>query len=172
MHKKPSMRPSGLLFHLFGIQTLGTNRRQFAYQFIPCIPELESCGSTWRRTGKHGSSAPQQRITQPTSWPYMETPTWSSTEQVARPAKKWLHRSIGDLWRHPVDCGHGGAKCDGPCRVRDDDDYSTNRRIAMLLGALTSATTPRHRTLNFGSLTPEFTFCRVCIPKRLNYAIS
>jgi len=34
MHKKPSVRPSGLLFHLFGIQTLGTNRRQFAYHSL------------------------------------------------------------------------------------------------------------------------------------------
>ena len=53
-----------------------------------------ACGSTWRRhTGKHGSSAPHQRITQPTSWPHVASPTWSSTEQLARPAMKRFHPS-------------------------------------------------------------------------------
>ena len=53
-----------------------------------------ACGSTWRRhTGKHGSSAPHQRITQPTSWPHVASPTWSSTEQLARPATKQFHPS-------------------------------------------------------------------------------
>jgi len=53
-----------------------------------------ACGSTWRRhTSKHGSSAPHQRITQPTSWPHVASPTWSYTEQVARPATKRLHAS-------------------------------------------------------------------------------
>ena len=48
-----------------------------------------ACGLTWRRhTGKHGSSAPHQRITQPTSCPQVASPTWSSAEQVARPATK------------------------------------------------------------------------------------
>jgi len=58
---------------------------------------IEACGSArWRHTGKHGSSAPHQRITQPTSWPYMGSPTWSPTEQVARPAMKRFHPSY---WR-------------------------------------------------------------------------
>jgi len=53
-----------------------------------------ACGSTWRRhTGKHGSSALHQPITQPTSWPHVASPTWSSTEQVARPATKQFHTS-------------------------------------------------------------------------------
>ena len=53
-----------------------------------------ACGSTWRRhTGKHGSSAPHQHITQPTSWPHVASSTWSSTEQVARPATKRFHPS-------------------------------------------------------------------------------
>jgi len=53
-----------------------------------------ACGSAWRRhTGKHGSSAPHQRITQPTSWPHVASPTWSSMEQVARPATKRFHPS-------------------------------------------------------------------------------
>ena len=53
-----------------------------------------ACGSTWRRhTGKHGSSAPHERITQPTSWPHVASPTWSSTEQLARPATKRFHTS-------------------------------------------------------------------------------
>jgi len=53
-----------------------------------------ACGSARRRlTGKHGSSAPHQRITQPTSWPHVASPTWSSTEQVARPATKRFHPS-------------------------------------------------------------------------------
>jgi len=43
--------------------------------------------------GKHGSSAPRKGITQPTSWPYVASPTWSSTEQVARPITKRLHPS-------------------------------------------------------------------------------
>ena len=47
-------------------------------------------GLTWWHTGKHGSSAPHQRITQLTSWRQVASPTWSSTEQVARPATKWL----------------------------------------------------------------------------------
>ena len=51
--------------------------------------DIWACGSTWRRhTGKHGSSAPHQRITQPTSCPQVASPTWSSAEQVARPATK------------------------------------------------------------------------------------
>jgi len=54
-----------------------------------------ACGSTRRRhcTGKHGFSAPHQRITQLTSWLHVASPTWSSTEQVARPATKRLHTS-------------------------------------------------------------------------------
>ena len=53
-----------------------------------------ACGSTWRRhTGKRGSAAPQQRIIQPTSWPHVASPTWSSTEQVARSATKRFHPS-------------------------------------------------------------------------------
>ena len=49
---------------------------------------------TWRHhTGKHGSSAPHQGITQPTSWPHVASPTWSSTEQVARPATIRFHTS-------------------------------------------------------------------------------
>ena len=54
-----------------------------------------ACGSTWRRhSDKHAcSSAPHQRITQPTSWPHVASPTWSSTEQVARPATKRFHPS-------------------------------------------------------------------------------
>ena len=51
-------------------------------------------GSTWwHHTGKHGSSAPHQRIAQPTSWPHVASPTWSSTEEVARPATKRFHPS-------------------------------------------------------------------------------
>ena len=51
-------------------------------------------GLTWRRhTGKRGSSAPHQRITQPTSWPHVASPAWSSTEQLARPATKRFHTS-------------------------------------------------------------------------------
>ena len=65
---------------------------------IPHIPSTHlgiwACGSTWRsHTGKRGSSAPHQRITQPTSWPHVASPTWSSTEQVARPATKRFHVS-------------------------------------------------------------------------------
>ena len=53
-----------------------------------------ACGSTWRRhTGKRGSSARHQRITQPTSWPHLASPTWLSTEQLARPATKRFHPS-------------------------------------------------------------------------------
>jgi len=52
-----------------------------------CISVFGRVGSTWRHTGKHGSSVPHQRIIQPTSWPS----TWSSTEQVARPATKRFH---------------------------------------------------------------------------------
>jgi len=64
-----------------------------------CIPSTHlgfwACGaSTWRwHTSKHGSSAPHQRITQPTSWPHVASPIWSSTEQVARPATKRFHPS-------------------------------------------------------------------------------
>jgi len=62
-----------------------------------------ACGSTWRRhTGKHGSSAPHQRITQQTSWPHVASPTRSSTEQVARPATKRFHTSD---WRALETCG-------------------------------------------------------------------
>ena len=51
-------------------------------------------GSAWRRhTGKHGCSVPHQRITQSTSGPHVASPTWSSTEQVARPATKRFHAS-------------------------------------------------------------------------------
>ena len=46
-----------------------------------------------RHTGKRGSSAPHQRITQQTSWPHVASPTWSSTEQPARPATKRFHAS-------------------------------------------------------------------------------
>jgi len=54
--------------------------------------------SAWRRhTGKHGSSVPHERITQPTSWPYMASPT----EQVARPATKRFHTSA---WRPLESC--------------------------------------------------------------------
>jgi len=50
-----------------------------------------ACGSTWRQhTGKHGSSASHQCITQPT-WPQVASPTWWSTEQVAWPAMKRFH---------------------------------------------------------------------------------
>jgi len=53
-----------------------------------------ACGSTWRRhTGKHGSAAPRKPITQPIAWPHVASPTWSSTEQVVRPATKWLYPS-------------------------------------------------------------------------------
>jgi len=40
-----------------------------------------------------GSSAPHQRITQPTSSPHVASPTWSSMERVARPATKRFHPS-------------------------------------------------------------------------------
>jgi len=61
-----------------------------------------ACGSTWRcHTGKHGSSAPHQRISQPTSWPHVASPILSSTEQVARPATKRFHTSD---WRHLDTC--------------------------------------------------------------------
>jgi len=42
---------------------------------------------------KRGSSAPYKRIIQPTSWPHVVSATWSSTEQVARPATKRFHPS-------------------------------------------------------------------------------
>jgi len=69
-----------------------------------------ACGSTWwRHTGKHGSSAPHQRVTQPTS-----DRTWRRPPGRAR--NKWLDqlrndstRPTGDLWRRAVDRGHGGA---------------------------------------------------------------
>jgi len=35
----------------------------------------------------------QPPVTYPTSWPHVALPTWSSTEQVARPATKWFHPS-------------------------------------------------------------------------------
>ena len=55
---------------------------------------ISAWGSTWRwHTGKHGSSTPHQRITQPTSWPHMASPTWSFKEQVVRPAMKRFHPS-------------------------------------------------------------------------------
>ena len=61
-----------------------------------------ACSSTWRRhTGRHGFSAPHQRITQPTSWPHVASPTWSSMEQVARPATKQFHTSD---WRPLETC--------------------------------------------------------------------
>jgi len=54
--------------------------------------------SAWRRhTGKHGSSVPHERITQPTSWPYLASPT----EQVAQPATKRFHTSA---WRPLESC--------------------------------------------------------------------
>ena len=60
-------------------------------------------GSTWRRhTGKHVSSTSHQRITQPTSWPHVASLTWSSSEQVARPATKRLHPSSD--WRALETC--------------------------------------------------------------------
>jgi len=40
-------------------------------------------------------------ITQPTSWPHVASPTWSSTEQVARPATKRFQTSD---WRAPETC--------------------------------------------------------------------
>ena len=58
-------------------------------------PGSWTCGSTWRHTGKRGSSAPRQLITQPTSWPHVGSPTWSSTEQVFWPATKRFHSSDG-----------------------------------------------------------------------------
>ena len=48
-----------------------------------------------------GCSALHQRITQPTSWPHVASPTWSSTEQVARPVTKRFHPSD---WRPPESC--------------------------------------------------------------------
>ena len=55
---------------------------------------LGMCGLFWRwHTGKHGCSAPCKCITQPTSWPHVASPTWSSTEQVAQPATKRFHTS-------------------------------------------------------------------------------
>jgi len=61
-----------------------------------------ACGSTWRRhTGKHGSSAAHQRIPQPTSWPQVASPTWSSTEQVTHLVTHlvWPHQPENSLGR-------------------------------------------------------------------------
>ena len=74
--------------------------------------DIWACDSNWRRhTGKHGSSAPHQCITQPTSWPYVASPS-----PPGHPRNKWVDqlrndstRPIGDLWRRAVDHGHGGA---------------------------------------------------------------
>jgi len=80
-----------------------TDRSDFTVSVSSPIPSTHlgiwACGSTWRHTGKYGSSAPHQRITQPTSWPHVASPTWSSTEQVAGQATKRPHQSD---WR-PLD---------------------------------------------------------------------
>ena len=68
-----------------------------------------TCGLTWRHhTGKHGSSAPHQRITQPTSWPHVASPTWSSTEQVAR-------RFHPSDWRPLETCCRPRTRSTQPC---------------------------------------------------------
>jgi len=93
------------------------NHTQHCFTVLSPIPSTHlgiwACGSTWRRhTGKHSSSAPHQRITQPTSWPHVASPT----RPPGRSWNKWLDqirndstRPIGDLWRRAVDRGHGGA---------------------------------------------------------------
>jgi len=63
-----------------------------------------------------------QRITQRINQPHVASPTWSSTEQVARPAiRNDSTRLTGDLWGRAVDRGHGGATTRRPRRLRDDD---------------------------------------------------
>jgi len=121
------------VLHHFGLgRTIDRVRNDFTVS-SPILSThlcIWACGSTWRRhTGKHGSSATHQRITQLTSWPHVASPTWSSTEQVARPATKRFHTSD---WR-PL---HGGVlstvdmvvqRRDGRrwhCEHDDDDDLS------------------------------------------------
>ena len=88
-------------------------------------------GLTWRRhTGEYDCSAPRQLITQPTSWPHIASPTWSSMEQVARSTTKQFRTSD---WRP------GGVLstvdmvvqwCDGPRQLcDDDDDYGSVFRV-------------------------------------------
>jgi len=79
-----------------------TTMNQSDFTVPSAIPLTHFCiwarGVTWRwHTGKHGSSAPHHRVTQPTSWPHMASPTWSSTEQVTRPAPVQLETTGGML---------------------------------------------------------------------------
>jgi len=48
----------------------------------------------------------------------LQPPTWSSTEQVARPARNDYTRPTGELWGRAVDRGHGGATTRRPRRHR------------------------------------------------------
>ena len=64
---------------------------KFFFVNINVSDRLLSCSPPY--TEKHGSSAPRKSITQPTFWPHVASPTWSSTEQVARPATKRFHPS-------------------------------------------------------------------------------
>ena len=54
---------------------------------------LSVAETQYTQGGNVTSSAPHQRITQPTSWPHVASTTWSSTQQVARPATKRFHAS-------------------------------------------------------------------------------
>jgi len=83
-----------------------------------------ACGSTWRRhTGKHGSSAPHRRITQPTSWPHVGVAhlvvhgTTGSNGYETIPPFVRLESSGGVL--SAVDMVV--QRRDGPRRLRDHD---------------------------------------------------
>ena len=98
---------------------------------------------------ERGSSAPCQHITQPNSWPYMASLTWSSTKQLARPTPRL--RPIGDLWRRAISRGRNGATT---LRRRnhdddddDDDDLSllSNPAAAAAAGSRSTAGRPAGR---------------------------
>jgi len=68
-----------------------TNNRNNDKYHVRWNADIHVSNKLRRHTGNCGSSAPHQRITQPTSWPHVASPTWSSTEQVAWPATKRFH---------------------------------------------------------------------------------
>jgi len=87
-------------------------------------------------TPAHGSPAPHQRITQPTSWPHVASPIWSSTDS---------HGASGSTSYEtipPVQLESSGGvlstvdmvvqRRNGPRRLRDhDDDVNVNRPSAV-----------------------------------------
>jgi len=91
---------------------------------------LSACGSIRRHTGKHGSSAPHRRIAQPTSWPHVASPTWSSREQVARPATKRFHPSH---WRPLEACCRPWTwwSNDATSLDHDDDDDDVSEYVSL-----------------------------------------